>query len=64
MLGLLQRNMVLAMSFFLCMCTMNKLQQEMVTSAHLLEQSALAEGIKASGLGCDCMELDIVQSNW
>lgn len=43
---------------------MNKLQQAMVTSAHLLEQSALAEGVKASGLGCSCMELDIVQSNW
>lgn len=36
----------------------------MVTSAHLLEQSVLPEGVKASGLGCSCMELDIVQSNW
>lgn len=43
---------------------MNKLQQAMMTSAQNLEQPALPEGVKARGLGCSCMELDIVQGIW
>lgn len=46
------------------LCTMDKLQQAMITSAHLLEQPALPEGVKARGLGCSYMELGIVQSIW
>lgn len=43
---------------------MNELQQAVMTSAQRLEQSVLLEGVKARGLGCSCMEMDIVQGIW